>query len=194
MSPTHLALGRSAVKPRLRRSGSFGAVSLCLVSPFLHGLEVEYLGLSQYPELLKTGQVIREQLKEIGVDMTIKAVDVSVWYEQFSTLDYQVTSAYQERTIDPENFYSLVIKSGGTINTTGYFNPKVDSLIKQAAATDGEAERLSLYNEIRGIVTEEAPFVFTHYETINYLMNKGVTGSTITPTLSLHMEDGGFTG
>jgi peptide/nickel transport system substrate-binding protein len=32
-----------------------------------------------------------------------------------------------------------------------------------------------------------------HYETLNYLMNKNVTGSGITPTLSLHMENLGFT-
>jgi peptide/nickel transport system substrate-binding protein len=35
--------------------------------------------------------------------------------------------------------------------------------------------------------------VFVHYETLNYLMNKNVVGSTITPTLSLHMENVGFT-
>ena len=157
------------------------------------GLKVEYLGLSQYPELLKTGQVIRDQLKEIGVDMNIKAVDVSVWYDKYSSLDYQLTSAYQERTIDPDNFYSLVIRSGGPINTTGYDNSKADALIERAATSVDEAERMSLYNQIRGIVTEDAPLVFTHYETIHYLMNKNVTGSTITPTLSLHMEDIGFT-
>jgi peptide/nickel transport system substrate-binding protein len=160
---------------------------------YADGLTVEYLGLSQYPELLKTGQVIREQLKEVGVDMNINAVDVSVWYDQYSSLDYQLTSAYQERTIDPDNFYSLVIKSGGPINTTGYDNPEVDALIEQAAANDDEAERMDLYNEIRGVVTEDAPLVFTHFETIHYLMNSNVTGSTITPTLSLHMEDIGFT-
>ena len=160
---------------------------------YADGLNVEYLGLSQYPELLKTGQVIRDQLKEIGVDMSIKAVDVSVWYDQYSSLDYQLTSAYQERTIDPDNFYSLVIKSGGPINTTGYDNPEADALIKQAAASVDEAERTDLYNQIRGVVTEDAPLVFTHFETINYLMNENVTGSTITPTLSLHMEDIGFT-
>jgi peptide/nickel transport system substrate-binding protein len=117
-----------------------------------------------------------------------------VWYEQFSTKNYQLTSAYQERTIDPDNFYALVIKSGGPINTTGYSNPTVDGLIKQAATTDDQAKRTDLYKQIRGIVTEDAPLVFTHYETINYLMNKNVTGSVITPTLSLHMEDIGFTG
>ena len=169
------------------------AKSLLAEAGYANGLKVEYLGLSQYPELLKTGQVLREQLKRIGVDMTIKAVEVSVWYDQFSSKDYQLTSAYQERTIDPDNFYSLVIKSGGPVNTTGYSNPAVDALIAKAASSNDQSERKHDYQQIRGIVTEQAPLVFTHYETINYLMNTNVTGSKITPTLSLHLEDVGFT-
>ena len=66
--------------------------------------------------------MLRDQLKQIGIDMTIKPVDVSVWYDAFVKGSYQITSAYQERTIDPDNFYSLVIKSGGPINSTGYSN------------------------------------------------------------------------
>jgi len=58
--------------------------------------------------------VIRENLKAIGIDMTIKPVDVSIWYDAFVKSTYQITSAYQERSIDPDNFYSLVLKSGGT--------------------------------------------------------------------------------
>ena len=41
--------------------------------------------------------------------MTIKPVDVSVWYDAYVSGKYQITSAYQERTIDPDNFYSLVL-------------------------------------------------------------------------------------
>ncbi len=156
-------------------------------------ISIEYLGLPQYPELLKTGQVLRDQLKQIGIDMTIKPVDVSVWYDAFVSGKYVITSAYQERTLDPDNFYSLVIKSGGPINTTGYSNPEVDALIEKAAASVDEAERKELYRQIRTIVTSDAPLVFAHYETLNYLMNKNVTGSEITPTLSLHMENIGFT-
>ena len=181
-------------------AGVFGAESdlekakqLLADAGYPNGLTVEYLGLSQYPELLKTGQVLRETLKQIGIDMTIRAVDVSVWYDAFVTGNYQITSAYQERTIDPDNFYSLVLKSGGPINTTGYANPGVDALIDQAAASADQAERINLYRQIRTIVSSEAPLVFTHYETLNYLMNKNVTGSAITPTLSLHMENLGFT-
>ena len=125
--------------------------------------------------------------------MTIKPVDVSVWYDAYVSGKYQITSAYQERTIDPDNFYSLVLKSGGPINTVGYSNPDVDALIDKAAASADEAERKDLYKQIRTIVTSDAPLVFAHYETLNYLMNKNVTGSGITPTLSLHMENLGFT-
>ncbi|WP_341951981.1 ABC transporter substrate-binding protein [Salinibacterium sp. TMP30] len=181
-------------------TGIFGATpdtvrakELLAEAGYADGLTVEYLGLSQYPELLKTGQVVRDQLKAIGVDMTIKAVDVSVWYDSFVSGDYQITSAYQERTIDPDNFYSLVIKSGGPINTTGYSDPAVDTLIEKAATSTDDTERADLYAQIRAQVTEAAPLVFTHYETLNYLMSNKVSGSVITPTLSLHMEDIGFT-
>lgn len=170
-----------------------GAKKLMAQAGYAGGLSIKYLGLSQYPELLKTGQVVREQLKKIGIDMEIQAVDVSVWYDKYTSGDYQVTSAYQERTLDPDNFYSLVLKSGGPINSTGYSNPEVDVLIDQAAALTNEKERAALYSQIRAKVAADAPLVFTHYETLNYLMNKNVVGSEITPTLSLHMEKIGFT-
>jgi peptide/nickel transport system substrate-binding protein len=119
--------------------------------------------LPQYPELLKTGQVLRDELKQIGIDMTINQVDVSVWYDAFVKGNYQITSAYQERTIDPDNFYSLVLKSGGPINSTGYSNNNVDALIDKAAASDKEVERKDLYRRVRTITTKESPLVFVHY-------------------------------
>lgn len=155
------------------------------------GLEIEYLGLPQYPELLKTGEVVREQLKRIGITMKIKQVDVSVWFSRFSKGDYQITSAYQERTIDPDNFYSLVLKTGAPINTTGYSSPRADALIDRAARETDTAERKALYLELKRLIWEDVPLVFVHYETLNYLMRKTVVGSTINPTLELRMQNVG---
>ncbi len=169
------------------------AKDLLAKAGYADGLTIEYLGLPQYPELLKTGQVVRDQLKAIGIDMSIKQVDVSVWFDAFSKGDYQITSAYQERTLDPDNFYALVIRSGGPLNTTGYANKEVDAMIDQAAATTDEAARKKLYAQIRAVVREEAPIAFVHYETLNYLMTKKVAGSKVTPTLELNMDQIGFT-
>jgi peptide/nickel transport system substrate-binding protein len=154
-----------------------------------NGLTIEYLGLPQYPELLKTGQVVRDQLRKIGITMNIQQVDVSVWFDRFSKGNFQITSAYQERTIDPDNFYSLVLKTGGSINTTGYANPKADALIVQAAAETNTAKRKALYSQLRKLIWDDVPLLFVHYETLNYLMRKGVTGSTTNPTLELRMDN-----
>jgi peptide/nickel transport system substrate-binding protein len=156
-------------------------------------LTIEYLGLPQYPELLKTGQVVREQLKAIGVTMNIKQVDVSVWFDRFSKGDYQITSAYQERTIDPDNFYSLVVKTGGPINATGYSSAQADALIARAARETDDAKRKALYIELRQLVWKDVPLLFVHYETLNYLMRKPVVGSTINPTLELRLAAVGQT-
>ena len=160
---------------------------------FGNGLTVEFLGLPQYPELLKTGEVVREQLKQIGITMNIKQVDVSVWFNAFIKGNYQITSAYQERTIDPDNFYSLVLRTGGAINTTFYSNPAADALIDQARGETDDATRSGLYQQLRQIIFEDVPLIFAHYETINYLMNPNVAGSTVNATLELRMENVGFT-
>jgi peptide/nickel transport system substrate-binding protein len=121
--------------------------------------------------------------------MSIQQVDVSVWFDHFSKGTFQITSAYQERTLDPDNFYSLVLKSGAAINSSGYKNPAVDKLIAQAAATTSFAKRKALYSKVRKLALGDAPIIFTHYETINYAMRKNITGSTINPTLELRLAN-----
>ncbi|HSL33767.1 MAG TPA: ABC transporter substrate-binding protein [Candidatus Limnocylindrales bacterium] len=150
-------------------------------------LTIHYLGLPQYPELLKTGEVVRDNLKEIGITMEIEQVDVSVWFDRFVKGEYEITSAYQERTIDPDNFYALVLRSGGSINTSGYANPEFDKLVDDARKETDEAKRKEMYVAIRQIAFEDVPILFAHYETINYLMRKAVNGSTVNPTLELRM-------
>jgi peptide/nickel transport system substrate-binding protein len=152
------------------------------------GVTVKYLGLPQYPELLKTGEVVRDQLKAIGITMEIEPVDVSIWFDAFVNGNYEITSAYQERTIDPDNFWALVLRTGGVINTTGYSNPAFDDLVDQARTETDEAKRKELYIAVRQIVFDEVPIIMAHFETINYLMRNGVNGSTVNPTLELRME------
>jgi peptide/nickel transport system substrate-binding protein len=154
-----------------------------------NGISVTFLGLPQYPELLKTGEVVQQQLKKIGINMQIQQVDVSVWFDHFSKGTYQITSAYQERTIDPDNFYSLVLKTGAPINACQYSNPAVDKLIEQAAGETDQAKRQQLYTQLRQIIFDDVPLIFAHYETLNYLSRKQVVGSTINPTLELRLED-----
>ncbi|WNI15396.1 ABC transporter substrate-binding protein [Actinacidiphila sp. ITFR-21] len=149
------------------------------------GLSITYLTLPQYPELQKTAVLVRDQLGKIGIDVKLQQTEVTVWFDRYAKGDYQMTSAYWSGTIDPDNFYSTQLATGSPNNSTKYSNPTVDGLIKKARAASSESERKSLYEQIRQIVWDDAPLVFVHYETINYLMRSGVFGSAINPSLEL---------
>lgn len=149
------------------------------------GLTVTYLSLPQYPELQKTGVVLRDQLKKIGITVNLEQLEVTVWFGRYAKGDYEMTSAYWSGTIDPDNFYSTQLQTGSANNNTKYSNKALDSLITKARASTDDTERKTLYTQIRKIVWDEAPLVFLHYETINYLMRNKVHGSVINPLLEL---------
>jgi peptide/nickel transport system substrate-binding protein len=149
------------------------------------GLSFEYLGLSQYPNLLTTGEVIQSQLAKVGVTMNITQMEVTAWLDKYAGADYQATTAYWAGTVDPDNFYSNMILSTAPDNFTKYSNPAVDKLIGQASTATTLAERKPLYEKIRAQVWEDSPLIFTAYETTNYVMTPSVHGSTINPPLDL---------
>lgn len=150
-----------------------------------NGLTVTYLSLPQYPELQTTGVVLKDQLQKIGINVDIQQLEVTVWFDRYAKGNYQLTSAYWSGTIDPDNFYSTQMVTGSPNNDCKYSNPQVDALVARARSATDDGERKSLYEQIRQIVWEDAPLVFVHYETINYLMRDSVNGSTVNPPLEL---------
>jgi peptide/nickel transport system substrate-binding protein len=152
-----------------------------------NGFTFEYLGLPQYPNLLTTGVVIQGQLKKIGVTMNITQLESTAWLQKYTGSDFQATTAYWAGTVDPDNFYSNILLSTSASNATKYSNPKVDALIKQANTATTLAARKPIYEKIRAQVWEDAPLVFTAYETTSYVMTPKVFGSTIAPNLDLRL-------
>jgi peptide/nickel transport system substrate-binding protein len=153
------------------------------------GVQIQYLGLPQYPEALKTGEIVREQLAQIGIQMSITQMEVTVWVGLLVKRHYQITSIYASGTVDPDTFYNTELTSTGPYNFSGYKNPKLDALIRQARQASDVKQRKALYAQIRAIVWEDAPYIFVHYETYNYAMKPQVHGSQVLPTLQLYFKD-----
>jgi peptide/nickel transport system substrate-binding protein len=154
-----------------------------------NGLTVEYLGLPQYPELLKTGEIVKEQLAQIGITMNIVQLEVTPWVGRLVKKQYQITSAYAAGTIDPDNFYSGLLTNDATLNYTGFKNSRLDALVHQAKATTDPAARKALYARVRTIMYDEVPNIFVHYETINYAMQPQVHGSQVLPSLEVRFKN-----
>ena len=165
------------------------AKKLLTEAGYPNGLTVEYLGLPEYPELLKTGEIVKEQLAQIGITMNITQLSVNLWSDRLVKKQYQITSAYQERTIDPDNFYSLLLTRNASLNYAGFGNASFDALVNLAKATSDVAARKRIYAKVRQIMYDEVPFIFVHYETLNYAMQPQVHGVQVLPSLELRFKD-----
>lgn len=90
--------------------------------------------------------------------------------------------------------FAQTIKGGGDLLAalTGgpdVLDPATSSIHTVAQVYEGKR----IYPQVRPLFSASARLVFTHYEKLNYLMNKNVTGSTLTPTQILHIENTCFT-
>jgi peptide/nickel transport system substrate-binding protein len=155
----------------------------------LGSVTFEYLGLPQYPELLKTGEIVKEQLSQIGITMNITQLEVTVWIQRLIKRQYQMTSIYAAGTVDPDPFYSSELTSTGADNFTGYKNPKVDALVTQARQTSSVSKRRALYGQIRSHIWDDCPYIFVHLEVLNYAFAPKVHGTTILPNFQLSFKN-----
>lgn len=150
---------------------------------------ITFLGLPQYPELLTSGEIIRENLAAIGIQMEIEQQEVTVWSQNFFTHNYQITSGYWSSILDPDQFYGQLMVSDSPSNVTGYNNPEMDELANAAREeTDFEA-RKAIYDQCRNLINTEVPLTFVHYELLNYATVKAVQGTVILPSMELRFKD-----
>lgn len=141
----------------------------------------------------RLGEVLRDQLKPIGVDLKIERQDGSVWLQSVLDGSYQVTLIAPENCLDPDLFYGLYLYSKGNQNIVGYKNTTFDGYVVKARSEGDRATRLDLYAKARAEVQRDAPLYFVHHQAPNYLMRKNVGGSAARADLTLQFKDVGFT-
>jgi peptide/nickel transport system substrate-binding protein len=104
-------------------------------------------------------QLVQEQLKAIGVNVTLEPVPVSDWYSRIVEQKINFTPERWSQRPDPDGLFYILFHSKGYANSTKYSNPELDALLDKARAlTDPEA-RKPLYKEAQAIMTRDLPYV-----------------------------------
>jgi peptide/nickel transport system substrate-binding protein len=165
------------------------AKALLAESGFDVNQKITYLGLPQYPELLRTGEILKENLAAIGLNMEIEQQEVTVWAQNFLGKNYEITSGYWSSILDPDDFFHQIFLSTSPSNFTGYVNPTMDQLVTDARAGTEFDARKALYTQARALLNQDVPLTFVHYELLNYATAKNVQGTQIYPSMELRFED-----
>jgi len=131
--------------------------------------------------------------KESGIEIKIKLLDLSSWYGELFTNNYNLVSAPYTK-VGP-GVLSILFHSDSTVPApSGYFanlsqvkDPSLDALLNTAGSTKDEAQRKDLYGQAQKKVLE-GYYLLPLYNQQNHflysakLKNVGATTAVATPT------------
>lgn len=122
------------------------------------------INLLHFPNFSKYGEVIRQNLAEVGIDVELVPLDRSAFLPRvFGERDFDTNIISYCNNTDPSIGVARMYVSSniGDIpfsNGAAYENADIDVLFSEAAQAADVDERGRIYGEIQGILTEELPY------------------------------------
>jgi ABC-type transport system substrate-binding protein len=109
----------------------------------------------------KIAQVVQSQLREVGVRAKIDLSSANAFNDLHSKdrFELALTGWYLVQP-SPADLINGIYVSDGSANYTGYSNPEVDRLAKEAQTKYDRAEQNRIYARIEELMIEDAPAVF----------------------------------
>lgn len=112
---------------------------------------------------LDMGQVIREQLRQVGIDVQLEAVERNVMIDKvFRNWDFDATLQNYATGGDPavgiQRLYICSdVRRAPFVNASGYCNKDVDALFTEGAGQALEQQRVAPYKKVQGLLAPEIP-------------------------------------
>jgi len=121
------------------------------------------LTIPDYPELVKTADLLKKQWEKVGVELKLDIVDTS------ETLQNKISDRNYEALLfgevlqadpDPTPFWHSNSKQAPGLNLAMFDNQEVDGILDSARQEINEDKRAELYGQFQEIVIKEKPAIF----------------------------------
>ncbi|HDI31303.1 MAG TPA: ABC transporter substrate-binding protein [Thermofilum sp.] len=115
----------------------------------------------QGPEEEAMGQIIKERLKEIGIDVEIKVLEFSLWLEKvYKGDEYDLTVVDGFQGPDPANLrFRVTGEPPVSLNLAHYNNTEVIELFEKGEKIADPELRKEYYWKIQEILAEDLPYL-----------------------------------
>jgi len=140
-------------------------------------LEIK-LTTSDWPELILSANLIKEQWEKIGVKVNLEILPISELQQKIKGRDYEALlfGEVLSANLDPFSFWHSSHKKDPGVNLSLYSNETADKLLQEARQTVDPIERSRKYDDFQRILLEDAPAVFLYSPSYVYAPNKKVKG------------------
>ena len=120
-------------------------------------------------------ELIREQLKKVGIEIRIENQMAAVMYDIFQKGDYDMHNRSGVWGPDPDE-WGPTYTSKGTTNSMGYNNSRMDELFLMGGREIDVEKRKKIYSEVQEILVRDLPmFCVVEYPMV-WLVNKKYQG------------------
>jgi peptide/nickel transport system substrate-binding protein len=122
-------------------------------------LAITILIYPSQPDLTPMSTALQAQLRELGVEVSIRSVDdIAAAMADLDSWHGALSSSSFGNWGQPENFLSSTVVTGAPQNTTGYSNAEIDRLAGELAEELEPARQTELLAEIQDVLVNQDPF------------------------------------
>jgi peptide/nickel transport system substrate-binding protein len=163
------------------------AKALLAEAGFGQGFDAVLKVTPQYSYTVRTGEVIAQQLAQVGVRVRIEQIEWAQWIDRvYKQADYDMTIIGHAEAWDAGNY----------ANPKYYFrydSARFQDVYRQSESTLDDRKRRDLYAELQKIMVDEAPVVWLYVYPRLVAAKKGVQGIwTNLPTPSMDLSEVGW--
>jgi peptide/nickel transport system substrate-binding protein len=161
-------------------------------SKYPNGFTVEMLLGKGTADEHSIGQIIQQELQQLGIKVTFKQVDPSTEFSDEQEFKYQLGFSYWTMDIaDPDELVTFAVDPGSGAKSfyTDYNNADVIKWTHAAEHEFDTTKRQELYSSIQKQAAEDAFMAFLFYSPYRYAYTDKLNGFFVYPTGNYHMED-----
>jgi peptide/nickel transport system substrate-binding protein len=112
---------------------------------------------------VKTAELVRDQLRKVGIDVTVVPMDRAAFLEKvYARFDFEVGSFFGTMGPDPaamEKWFTTLKKAAPFTNPTGYANPTLDGLLHDGSGETNVTKRKRIYDQVQLILSRDLPYL-----------------------------------
>ena len=124
-------------------------------------------------------RIIQAQLRNIGIDLTLKSYEWGTFYGDIKKGNFQMTKMRWVGVTEPDMYYwvfhSSKVPPAGP-NRGLYVNPTIDDLTIKGRTTLDPNQRKAIYSKIQKIAAEELPYISLWHRNNISIVHKRVSG------------------
>ena len=145
------------------------------------GLDLEITIPNNYQLHVSIAEILVDQLKDAGINATIKEVDWSTWLQDvYADRNYQATVIALDATLAPGNVLRYYYSESSSC-FTNFNDADFDALYESAVNAVDQDEKVDLYKEAQLYLTENAASTYIMCPSIMVAVSKDLEGYTFYP-------------